>query len=56
MQGPEAVKMAKNEDRFDIAACLKMIQDREVACKTNVEMTTEEKLTKVTFMNYCFLA
>ena len=36
--GTEAVKMA-TEDRFDITEWFKLIKDREVACKSNDEMT-----------------
>jgi len=36
--GAEAVKMA-TQDRFDIAEWLKMIKNREVACRSNNEMT-----------------
>ena len=36
--GAEAVKMA-TEDRFDITEWFKLIKDREVACKSNDEMT-----------------
>jgi len=36
--GSEAVKMA-TEDRFDITLWFKLTKDREVACKSNDEMT-----------------
>ena len=36
--GTEAVKMA-TEDRFDITEWFKLIKDREMACKSNDEMT-----------------
>ena len=36
--GTEAVKMA-TEDRFDITEWFKLIKNREVACKSNDEMT-----------------
>ena len=41
--GTEAVKMA-TEDRFDITEWFKLIKDREVACKSNDEMTDKVNL------------
>ena len=42
MPGAEAVKIA-TEDCFDIAEWFKMIKEREVACRSNDEMTDSFK-------------